>query len=135
MAKGAEAKANFIQRIKTALGADYIGEVDKKYYVWSTENGERVQLAIALTCPKTPVATEQAAGLNFEDEDSGNGTTGATKKVAMDADEKETLERLMKDVKPVRTSPGIITDTEIPNDLTSFANANAKALIAAFDAE
>ena len=98
MAKGAEAKANFIQRIKTALGADYIGEVDKKYYVWSTENGERVQLAIALTCPKTPVATEQAAGLNFEDEVPGNVITGAAKKVAMDADEKETLERLMKEL-------------------------------------
>lgn len=97
MAKGAEAKANFIQRIKTALGADYIGEVDKKYYVWSTENGERVQLAIALTCPKTPVAAEQA-GLNFEDEVPGNAVIGATKKVAMDADEKATLERLMKEL-------------------------------------
>lgn len=97
MAKGAEAKANFIQRIKTALGADYIGEVDKKYYVWSTENGERVQLAIALTCPKTPVATEQT-GLNFEDEVPGNVVIGATKKVAMDADEKATLERLMKEL-------------------------------------
>ena len=98
MAKGAEAKANFIQRIKTALGADYIGEVDKKYYVWSTENGERVQLAIALTCPKTPIASEQASGLNFEDEDSGGTPTGINKKVEMDADEKETLARLMKEL-------------------------------------
>lgn len=99
MAKGAEAKANFIKRIQVALGADYIGEVDKKYYVWSTENGERVQLAIALTCPKTPIASEQASGLNFEDDDTGSGpVTGVSKKAEMDADEKATLERLMKEL-------------------------------------
>ena len=99
MAKGAEAKANFIQRIKTALGADYIGEVDKKYYVWSTENGERVQLAIALTCPKTPIASEQASGLNFDDDETGSGLViGAKQRAEMDADEKATLERLMKEL-------------------------------------
>ena len=95
MARGAEAKANFIKRLSTALGADYIGEVDKKYYVWSTENGERVQLAIALTCPKTPVAVQGNGGdLNFEDDDTPIVKT----KVEMDADEKATLERLMKEL-------------------------------------
>lgn len=95
MARGAEAKANFIKRLSTALGADYIGEVDKKFYVWSTENGERVQLAIALTCPKTPVAVQGNGGdLNFEDDDAPIVKT----KVEMDADEKATLERLMKEL-------------------------------------
>lgn len=95
MARGAEAKANFIKRLSTALGADYIGEVDKKYYIWSTENGERVQLAIALTCPKTPVAVQGNGGdLNFEDDDVPVVKT----KVEMDADEKATLERLMKEL-------------------------------------
>lgn len=97
MAKGAEAKANFIKRLSTALGADYIGEVDKKYYVWSTENGERIQLAIALTCPKTPVTVQGNGGdLNFEDDDVP--IVGASKKAQMDADEKATLERLMKEL-------------------------------------
>lgn len=97
MAKGAEAKANFIKRLSTALGADYIGEVDKKYYVWSTENGERIQLAIALTCPKTPVTVQGNGGdLNFEDDDAP--VVGASKKAQMDADEKATLERLMKEL-------------------------------------
>lgn len=97
MAKGAEAKANFIKRLSTALGADYIGEVDKKYYVWSTENGERIQLAIALTCPKTPVTVQGNGGdLNFEDDDAP--VVGVSKKVQMDADEKATLERLMKEL-------------------------------------
>ena len=97
MARGAEAKANFIKRLSTALGADYIGEVDKKFYVWSTENGERIQLAIALTCPKTPVAVQGNGGdLNFEDDDTP--TAPVNRKAEMDAEEKATLERLMKEL-------------------------------------
>ena len=97
MARGAEAKANFIKRLSTALGADYIGEVDKKFYVWSTENGERIQLAIALTCPKTPVAVQGNGGdLNFEDDDIP--TAPVSRKAEMDAEEKATLERLMKEL-------------------------------------
>lgn len=97
MARGAEAKANFIKRLSTALGADYIGEVDKKFYVWSTENGERIQLAIALTCPKTPVAVQGNGGdLNFEDDDTP--TAPVSRKAEMDAEEKATLERLMKEL-------------------------------------
>jgi len=99
MARGAEAKANFIKRLSTALGADYIGEVDKKFYVWSTENGERIQLAIALTCPKTPVAVQGNGGdLNFEDDDVPTSIVGASKRTQMDAEEKATLERLMKEL-------------------------------------
>ena len=75
MAKGADAKIDIANRIAKALGDDWIGEVDKKYYVWGNENGEKIQICIALTCPKTPVSTvgheEIAAGdagvMNFED--------------------------------------------------------------------
>lgn len=55
-AKGTVAKQQVISRIQKAFGNDFIGEVDKKVYVWATENGERIQIALALTCPKTPVA-------------------------------------------------------------------------------
>ena len=55
MAKGAIAKQAVINKIAAAFGDDYIGEYDKKQYVWANENGERVQIAIALTCPKTPI--------------------------------------------------------------------------------
>lgn len=56
MAKGAIAKQEVIEKIASAFGTDFIGEVDKKVYVWAEENGEKIQIAIALTCPKTPVA-------------------------------------------------------------------------------
>ena len=55
MAKGALAKEALIKRFATAVGNDYCGELDKKYYFWSVENGERVQIAVSMTCPKTPI--------------------------------------------------------------------------------
>lgn len=38
-----------------AFGSDWIGEDNKKYYVWAEDGGEKVQIAISLTCPKTQV--------------------------------------------------------------------------------
>ena len=46
MAKGAIGKQNVINKIQQAFGADYIGEYDKKIYVWTQENGERIQIAL-----------------------------------------------------------------------------------------
>ena len=36
MAKGTIGKQNVINKIKQAFGADFIGEYDKKIYVWTT---------------------------------------------------------------------------------------------------
>ena len=58
MAKGSLAKEAVTKRIAQAFGEDYIGEVDKKLYVWAIENGEKIQIAIAMTCPKVPVQTD-----------------------------------------------------------------------------
>ena len=60
MAKGAVGKQNVTNKIAEAFGADYIGEVDKKLYVWTVENGERIQIAITLTCPKVQVESGAA---------------------------------------------------------------------------
>lgn len=70
MAKGAIAKEAVMKKIAAAFGADYIGEFDKKIYVWAMENGEQVQIALSLTCPKVPVVinnTVQTGDFNFED--------------------------------------------------------------------
>lgn len=55
MAKGNIAKENVVNILKTAFGNNFIGESDKKYYVWSEEDGQKVQIAIALSCPKNPI--------------------------------------------------------------------------------
>ena len=91
MAKGAVAKQAVINRIAEAFGTDFIGEVDQKVYVWATENGERVQIAMALTCPKTPVETSDAGGgdWNFEDAPAATGTVATPVKTAAEISEAE----------------------------------------------
>jgi hypothetical protein len=70
MAKGDIAKNYIVEKLKSAFGSDYIGEYNKKYYVWVDDGGERVQISITLTCPKTPVATieqvDSDGGINFD---------------------------------------------------------------------
>ena len=60
-AKGAIAKEWVAKKLAAAFGDDFLGEYDKKYYINAVENGERVQVAIAMTCPKVPVEFTSAA--------------------------------------------------------------------------
>jgi hypothetical protein len=75
-AKGTIAKQKVAQKIAEIFGQDFVGEFDKKLYVWTEENGEQVQVAISMTCPKNPVGgearkidfkAETGNSLNFED--------------------------------------------------------------------
>lgn len=70
-ARGTIGKQNVTNKIKEVFGSDYIGESGGKIYVWTVENGERIQIAIALTCPKTQVSIVEApvvGDYNFEDD-------------------------------------------------------------------
>lgn len=97
MAKGAEAKAGVIQKIATAFGSDFIGEFDKKIYVWSTEGGERVQVALALTCPKVPVGTiNQSTTQDFENPIVSSAAPTTFEPVEFTDSERKTVEDLMK---------------------------------------
>lgn len=100
MAKGAVAKQNVINKLQAAFEADYIGEYDKKYYVWSQENGERVQIAISLTCPKVPVevSTTAATGdFNFEDDAPATVVAaGGFQPAEITEDERDKVRDLMK---------------------------------------
>lgn len=84
MAKGAIAKNEVIKKLQEAFGKDYIGEFDKKIYVCANENGEKVQIAISLTCPKTPANIDQAARIAAETKewDWGEAPVATTKKSA-----------------------------------------------------
>lgn len=57
-AKGNVAKATVIEKIKKAFGNDFITEIDKKAYVWADDGGERIQVALSLTCPKVPIEVD-----------------------------------------------------------------------------
>ena len=100
MARGAIGKQNVINKIKQAFGADFIGEYDKKLYVWTTENGERIQIALSLTCPKVPVAISDnptTGDFNFED-DAPNVVVaaGAYQPAEITKEERERVNDLMK---------------------------------------
>jgi hypothetical protein len=91
MARGNEAKNQVIQIIKEAFGANFICEVDKKIYVEAVENGEKVQVAISLTCPKVPVGRPTVNNdLNFEE----MGEV-ASPSVEFTQEERDTLATLM----------------------------------------
>ena len=53
--RGSIAKENVVKKIAEVFGADYCGDHDKKVYVWANDGGERIQVAISMTCPKSPV--------------------------------------------------------------------------------
>ena len=88
MAKGAQAKINVQNKIAQAFGEDWIGEVNKKLYVWADDGGDRVQISIALTCPKTMV---DAPDKNFvpDNDWSDDGETSAPPKRAEITDEEK----------------------------------------------
>jgi hypothetical protein len=64
MARGSVAKENVAKILSEAFGQNWIGEYDKKYYVWANDGGERVQIAISLTCPKTFIEVDTAASVS-----------------------------------------------------------------------
>ena len=82
MAKGQQAKEYVENKIREAFGNDFVGIIDKKLYVWSYEGGEKVQVAIAMTCPKNPVGvatvqpTSAGNGMDFENMTVATVATG-----------------------------------------------------------
>ena len=100
MAKGANAKVEVQKKIAQAFGNNYIGEYDKKIYVWANDGGETVQIAISLTCPKVPVEVSAApvtGDFNFED-DTPNVVVaaGAYQPAEISPEERARVNDLMK---------------------------------------
>lgn len=100
MAKGANAKVEVQKKIAQAFGNNYIGEYDKKIYVWANDGGETVQIAISLTCPKVPVEISAApvtGDFNFED-DTPNVVVaaGAYQPAEISVEERARVNDLMK---------------------------------------
>ena len=74
-AKGSIAKVEVTKMIQDAFGENFLGEFDKKIYVQVPENGEMVQIAIALTCPKTPVVVSTGPVIKGDKMDFENEST------------------------------------------------------------
>lgn len=99
MARGSIAKEEVAEKLKAAFGADFIGEVDKKIYVWADDGGERVQIALAMTCPKVMVETVNRSELSYNagrDFTSDDVVVVAPDKVEISEEEREDVRKLMQ---------------------------------------
>lgn len=96
MARGNLAKAQVNEIIQKAFGPDYITIDGSKIYVWANDGNEKVQIALAMTCPKNPVE-----GITAKNEpENVFDTYGAAKPSApvndMSEQEQETIRALME---------------------------------------
>jgi len=89
--KGTLAKENVINKIKEAFGDDYIGIVDKKVYLWGNENGEKIQICVAFTCPKQPIAVVPSDSALEVD-----APLATTKTIETSKEEEDTINNFMK---------------------------------------
>jgi hypothetical protein len=92
MARGSVAKEKVTNKIANAFGEDFIGEVNKKLYVWCDDGGERVQISIALTCPKTMI---DAPDKSYTPDNDWTEDTVETPKAEITEDEKKNISDLM----------------------------------------
>lgn len=78
--RGSVAKARVIEKIREAFGEDYITTENNKTYIWADDGGERVQIAISLTCPKNfvgalegiPITNDNVNTLEITDQEKHN---------------------------------------------------------------
>ena len=97
--RGAVAKSIVEDKIRNAFGKDFIG-VDpssKKIYVQAEEDGEMVQIALGLTCPKSPFMVDgQLADEGFN---KGNyGEPDVYKPAEMTNSEMENVRKLIREL-------------------------------------
>ena len=102
MAKGAVAKENVTKTLAEAFGSNFIGEYDKKIYVWANDAGEMVQIAMSLTCPKNPIqvdtsVTTASGDWDFSDNPKINTTVAVANAAPAEitAEEKANIADLM----------------------------------------
>ena len=97
--KGTQAKDVVIKKISDAFGQDFVGVYDKKAYVLADDGGEKIQIAITLTCPKAPVGVVAApakAGMDFENMEAPVVAPTAFEPAQISEDERETVAELMR---------------------------------------
>ena len=88
--RGSVAKLFVENKIKEMFGENFIGSADKKLYVLADDGGQKVQIAISLTCPKVGLDIE---GKGFVDD---IGTYTGEPVIEITPEEEETIQTLIK---------------------------------------
>lgn len=70
--KNDRAKGKAVEKLQTAFGEDYLGELGGKYYVRTRVDAEEIQVAFSLSVPKTQIEVVSAipmrdGGFDFSD--------------------------------------------------------------------
>lgn len=96
-ARGSIAKVEVTKMIQDTFGENFLGEFDKKLYVQVSENGEMVQIAIALTCPKTPITVSSGPVIKGDRMDFDNEPiiSAPSVKAEITAEERENIATMM----------------------------------------
>ena len=96
MARGSVAKQEVENRIRCEFGDDFVGSDGKALYVWGEENGERIQIKISLTCPKTNFqGTDVKPMAKSENFDWSEGV-GPAEPTELTEEEKATVDMLLQ---------------------------------------
>lgn len=102
MAKGGTSKDKVFDALKAAFKEDWIGFDDKKRGVIEfIEDGERIQICVALTCPKTLIERngDSSPAITKPSSDAGAFVTAAdVKKNEFSTEERKTVDTLLKDL-------------------------------------
>lgn len=104
-ARGSEAKELITAKILECFGQNQAFVFDKKIYINTKENGENIQVALTLTCPKTMVGVENTVkppdsafggGLDFESMGTATVAPEPFKPAEITPEERETVVDLMR---------------------------------------
>ena len=103
MARGSIAKEEVAKKIIECFGQENVIESDKKLYINTKENGERIQICISMTCPKTLVGEFKAVpdsafggGSAFDNVGAAMVEPEPFKPAEITPEERETVQDLMK---------------------------------------
>ncbi len=102
MARGDIAKAEMTKKIIECFGQENVIQANKKLYVNTKENGEPIQICIAMTYTKNPVGEEIAAAVATAKTGVDFGAFGAptepepVKPAEITPSERQTVMDLMK---------------------------------------
>ena len=97
--RGANAKIEVENIIRNAFGANFLGVNDKKIYVNADDgNGEMVNIAITLTCPKVNFATiSSECGLDFANMPA-TGSATEFKPAEITVEETENIRKMLAEL-------------------------------------
>lgn len=99
MSRGANAKIEVENIIRNAFGANFLGVNNKKIYVNADDgNGEMVNIAISLTCPKVNFDTiSSEGGLDFANMPA-TGSATEFKPAEITVEETENIRKMLAEL-------------------------------------